>query len=84
MIRALYKDIEDDPDDLLIVQGIIGLANAFGKKIVAEGVENEKLALKLLTLGCTIGQGYGIARPMSAEKFLEWAEIWKNRTHFYS
>jgi len=75
--QSFIKDIEDDPDDLLIVQGIIGLATAFGKKIVAEGVENERLALKLLTLGCTTGQGYGIARPMSAEKLLEWAKRWK-------
>ncbi len=70
--QSFIKDIEEDPDDLIIVQGIISLATAFGKNVIAEGVENERLTTKLLELGCQIGQGYAIARPMPAEAFLEW------------
>ncbi|MGB3962043.1 MAG: EAL domain-containing protein [Sulfurimonas sp.] len=76
--QSFIKDIEDNPDDLIIVQGIISLATAFGKKVIAEGVENEKLTSKLLTLGCQMGQGYGIGRPMPIEEFLEWAIQWTN------
>jgi predicted signal transduction protein with EAL and GGDEF domain len=31
---------------------------------VAEGVETEAEAATLLDLGCTVGQGYLVARPM--------------------
>ena len=74
--QSFIKDIEDDPDDLIIVQGIISLATAFGKKMIAEGVESEILASKLLALGCEMGQGYGIGRPMPADEFLLWAKRW--------
>jgi len=75
--QSFIKDIEDDPDDLIIVKGVIGLAHAFGKKVIAEGVENEKLTSKLIELGCPIGQGYGIGRPMPVEEFIEWARVWR-------
>jgi len=41
--------------------------------VIAEGVENSAQAEKLLSLGCELGQGYGIAKPMPADTVLEWA-----------
>lgn len=77
--QSFIKDIEDDPDDLIIVQGIISLATAFGKKVIAEGVENERLASMLLALGCQTGQGYGIARPMPLDEFIKWTKEWRQK-----
>jgi diguanylate cyclase (GGDEF)-like protein/PAS domain S-box-containing protein len=58
--------------DRAIVLGIIALANSFGRKIVAEGIEQPELIPALLDAGCLYGQGYCIARPMPAEDFLHW------------
>jgi diguanylate cyclase (GGDEF)-like protein/PAS domain S-box-containing protein len=61
-----------DPGDLAIVRGIIGLAQAFGRATVAEGVESPDTAKALRDLGCERCQGYGIAEPMAAGEFFEW------------
>ena len=63
-----------DPDDLAILEGIIGLANAFHREVIAEGVESIEHGEQLLLLGCDLAQGYGIARPMPAEKLFEWSQ----------
>jgi len=66
----------DDPGDLAIVSGVIGLAAAFRRKLIAEGVETVNQAQLLLRLGCHVVQGYGIARPMAAELLPAWAATW--------
>jgi len=31
----------------------------------------------LRQMGCRLGQGYGIAKPMPAEQLAEWIDDWK-------
>jgi hypothetical protein len=66
----------DDPEDLAILMGIMGLARAFGRGVVAEGVETEEEGRMLLRLGCEEGQGYAIARPMPATELPHWVSSW--------
>ena len=54
-------------DDLAIVEGVMGLANAFRRTVIAEGVETIAHGEALLSLGCELAQGYAIARPMPAD-----------------
>jgi diguanylate cyclase (GGDEF)-like protein/PAS domain S-box-containing protein len=61
-----------DPGNLVIVDGVIALANAFGLNVVAEGVETTDQGLALLRLGCERAQGFGIARPMLAVELPDW------------
>jgi diguanylate cyclase (GGDEF)-like protein/PAS domain S-box-containing protein len=75
--QGFVRDMLSDPDDLAIVTGVIGLAAAFGRHIVAEGVETCQHAQKLMQLGCDVVQGYGIARPMPAPFVLEWVRQYK-------
>ena len=56
-----------------IVQGIIGLAHAFDRTVVAEGAEHAAHFQALLEMGCPIVQGYGIAKPMPASALLAWS-----------
>lgn len=74
--QSFVRDMLDDPDDLTIVKGVIGLATAFKRQVIAEGVETREHAAKLLSIGCELGQGYGIARPMPAGQFAGWVENW--------
>jgi EAL domain-containing protein (putative c-di-GMP-specific phosphodiesterase class I) len=48
---------------------VIGLASAFGLKVVAEGVETEGQLAMLKKLGCNQSQGYLHSRPVPAEQF---------------
>jgi diguanylate cyclase (GGDEF)-like protein len=75
--QSFVRDMLDDPDDLAIVEGVIGLAAAFRRNVIAEGVETAAHGELLLTLGCELAQGYGIARPMPAHSFPEWVANWR-------
>jgi diguanylate cyclase (GGDEF)-like protein/PAS domain S-box-containing protein len=70
--QSFVRDMLEDKGDFAIVQGIIALSKAFNLKTVAEGVETEKCFNALLDMGCDVGQGYVIARPMQTSDFLVW------------
>ncbi len=69
-VRNMLTGIED----LVIVDGVIALGEAFGRTVVAEGVESADHVLALLQLGCEIGQGHGIAPPMPAAELDDWLQ----------
>ena len=75
--QSFVRDMLDDPDDLAILQGVIGLAAAFKRKVIAEGVETVAHGTALLGLGCELAQGYGIARPMPPDQLPAWAATWQ-------
>jgi EAL domain-containing protein (putative c-di-GMP-specific phosphodiesterase class I) len=52
-----------------LVSSVIGLASAFGLKVVAEGVETEGQLGMLRRMGCNQSQGYLHSRPVPAEQF---------------
>ena len=70
--QSFVRDMLDDPSDYTIIDGTIGLANAFNRELIAEGVETTEHGLMLLLMGCQQAQGYGIARPMPADDFPTW------------
>ncbi len=56
-----------NPEDLAIVRSIIGLAEAFGLQLVAEGVETPIAATTLMRHGCHRGQGFLMSRPVTGD-----------------
>lgn len=75
--QSFVRDMLVDRDDLAIVQGVIGLADAFHRDVIAEGVETLEHGTRLLRLGCHLAQGYGIAKPMPASLIPDWAQNWR-------
>ncbi len=75
--QSFVRGMLDDPSDSAILQGVLGLAQALGRLVIAEGVETSAHAQMLLRLGCVHGQGYAIARPMPAEQIPDWVAHWK-------
>lgn len=61
---VFVRDLGTDAGDLAIVRAIIGLAEAFGLDVVAEGVETPASALTLLRYGCHRAQGFLLSRPV--------------------
>ncbi|CAG1019395.1 putative signaling protein [Burkholderiaceae bacterium] len=51
-----------------IVNAIVFLAHALGKKVIAEGIETLGQFEQLCALGCESGQGYHMAPSMSSER----------------
>ncbi len=75
--QSFVRDMLADPDDLSILQGIIGLAQAFQRRVIAEGVETLAHGEMLLRLGCEWAQGYVIAKPMPADAVPPWLTTWR-------
>jgi EAL domain-containing protein (putative c-di-GMP-specific phosphodiesterase class I) len=53
--------------DLAIIRAIIGLAEAFGLQLVAEGVETPAAAMTLIQHGCHRAQGFLFSRPVAGD-----------------
>ena len=70
--QSFVKGVLDNSEDQAIVKGILLLAKGLGRKAVAEGVESVAHGHALMALGCTLGQGYGIARPMPPDAVPQW------------
>ncbi len=75
--RTFVRDMLEDADDLAILEGVLGLAGAFRLEAMAEGVESTEHARVLLSLGCELGQGFGIARPMPGAEVAGWVAGWR-------
>ncbi|WP_130536315.1 EAL domain-containing protein [Thiomicrorhabdus indica] len=78
--QSFVRDMLTDNEDRAIVDGIIGLAAAFNRKVIAEGVETREIGQYLIENGCELGQGYGIAKPMPINQVDDWVESWKSST----
>ena len=72
--QSFVRDMLDDPNDYSIIEGVVGLAEAFRRSVIAEGVESAEHGLMLLNMGCILAQGYGISRPMPAEHMVQWVK----------
>jgi EAL domain-containing protein (putative c-di-GMP-specific phosphodiesterase class I) len=75
--QSFVSDMLNDSEDLAILQGVVGLAHAFKRKVIAEGMETPAHGSRLLALGCELAQGYGIARPMPAAEVPDWLDQWQ-------
>ena len=49
--QSFVRDMLDNPDDTAILQGVIGLAAAFNREVIAEGVETVAHGTLLLAMG---------------------------------
>jgi diguanylate cyclase (GGDEF)-like protein len=67
--------------DRRIVRAVVNLAHGFDLRVVAEGIEDEGTLEALRQLGCDVGQGFLIGRPMPPPLFREWlvthADDWR-------
>ncbi len=57
----------------------LGLAKQLGMEIVAEGVEDRHDWDFLRRTGCSMAQGYFIAKPMPADAIPAWIKAWESR-----
>ena len=80
--QSFVRDMLENPADQALLRGVVGLAGAFGREVIAEGVETEAHGSLLLQLGCDAAQGYGIARPMDGSLMPAWLQNWRPHPHW--
>ncbi|ETX30567.1 putative bifunctional diguanylate cyclase/phosphodiesterase [Roseivivax isoporae] len=71
--RSFVARIDRDPAQRRMVCALLSLADQLGIATLAEGVESAGEHALLAQLGCDHVQGFGIARPMPATQFADWA-----------
>ncbi len=67
--RSFITGLPEDKASVTLVSSVIGLASAFGLKVVAEGVETVGQLAALRAMGCDQSQGYLHSRPVAVEQF---------------
>jgi diguanylate cyclase len=69
--RSFVAMLNNSQSDRIMVNSTIQLAHSLGRKVVAEGVENEEILQELKRMRCDMAQGYHIGRPVPLAELLE-------------
>ena len=68
MDRSFLARMDSDKRTGAVIGGMISMARKLGLDVIAEGVETEQQARFLRDNGCEYAQGFGLARPQSADR----------------
>ncbi|MNK27016.1 Phytochrome-like protein cph2 [compost metagenome] len=69
--RDFIVHMHSEPASRAVVAAAIEMGRVLGRRVVAEGVEQERDVQLLRELGCDVAQGYGISVPLEPEAFVE-------------
>ncbi|MCP5407818.1 MAG: EAL domain-containing protein [Chromatiaceae bacterium] len=81
--RSFVNDLLSNSEDRILIEATIGLGRAFGRKVIAEGVETEEQLRWLRAAGCDEMQGFLFARPMDSMAFLNWLQQYRPSTGWF-
>lgn len=70
--KSFIEDVDHDTNDAGLVSGIVAIANALHKSVVAEGIETQMQLDKLKQLKCVKGQGFFFSKPLPKNRFNKW------------
>jgi len=69
-IDKSFVQARSQPERLVVLQAIVGLAHGLGQSLIAEGAEFESDVTDLIQLGCEYAQGYLFSEPMPLEEMI--------------
>jgi EAL domain-containing protein (putative c-di-GMP-specific phosphodiesterase class I) len=70
--RSFVRDLVRVGHDETIVRSIVELGHSLGCEIVAEGIEDGETLDRLRAIGCDLGQGFLISRPLDEDGLARW------------
>jgi len=70
--QSFIKNLMVSPESKIIVDTCITLAHKLGMSVVAEGIEDRETLAELTKMGCDVGQGYHLCRPIPISDLLYW------------
>jgi len=68
---GFITNLNNNPDDQVLVRAIVDIAQSFGMNVVAEMVENAAVYETLRKMGVSYGQGYFFGKPVLADEILD-------------
>jgi diguanylate cyclase (GGDEF)-like protein len=70
--KSFVLAMTPDSRNSIVVRSTIELAHNLGLRTVAEGIEDADTLGRIRDLGCELGQGYHISRPLSVPDLVRW------------
>lgn len=70
--RSFVSGMQRNDKAATIVQSVVALGRGLGLTVTAEGVETEAEANALRDMGCDLGQGWLLGRPIASESVAAW------------
>jgi diguanylate cyclase (GGDEF)-like protein len=70
--RSFVQQMSAGPAGAVLARTAIALGHNLGLSVVAEGIEDAATVDALRELGCDVGQGYHLGKPMPAEELRGW------------
>jgi EAL domain-containing protein (putative c-di-GMP-specific phosphodiesterase class I) len=64
--KGLLDGVDRDPAALALLDAVLSLLNRLGLRTCAEGIETPGQLAIVETLGCELGQGFLVTRPLRA------------------
>jgi diguanylate cyclase (GGDEF)-like protein/PAS domain S-box-containing protein len=71
--RSFVANVDHEDRDREIIAAITAMSHALSMTVVGEGIETDEVREELKTTGCDQGQGFLMARPLTAAQI---AELW--------
>jgi diguanylate cyclase (GGDEF)-like protein/PAS domain S-box-containing protein len=68
---SFVQKIESNASDAEVVRAIVTLGRSLKKVVIAEGVETAEQLARLRELGCELGQGFYLSRPLPGGEFVQ-------------
>ena len=72
--RSFVMDMFANKHDETIVKSTIDLAHNMNLKVIAEGIEDKETYERLRNMGCDMGQGFFMGRPVSSNDLAQWMD----------
>ena len=69
--RSFVTPLDDPDQGSGLAAAIVEIGRALGIGTIAEGIETERQRERLLAMGCPLGQGYLLGRPLESASMLE-------------
>jgi diguanylate cyclase (GGDEF)-like protein len=79
--RTFLDEVPQNPASATLVETIIVMAHALGKRVVAEGIETNEQLIFLRERRCDAAQGFYLARPLAASAITELLQARISLTH---
>jgi len=70
--QSFVRNLETSKQSKEIVKAIVDLAHTINIKTIAEGIETMSDYDYLNSVGCDIGQGFYMAKPLTSNAFVSW------------
>ena len=65
--RSFIRDLRCGSKEATVVRAIVNLGSSLGKAVIAEGIETASQFDQLREMGCRVGQGFHMSRPLTPQ-----------------